>query len=230
MAVAIQAQASQPLTIDRREVCVLHGWVGRQVFQRDRHDLCEAPLELAPLEPDEPDDDEDCEPKITPFVYVDDGIEGKRSRRRRRDPNVARPHIISRKKRSAPPPDPEDGTDARMIARLREQRPKTRGDCADGARPCPWISCRHNLYIDVDPRTGALRLVFPDLEVHELVESCALDVAAWGGTTLDKVGNIMNLSRERIRQLEAPALQKLKLLSKDLENPSDAPEIVWPDH
>jgi hypothetical protein len=33
---------------DRREVCVLHGWVGRAVFQRDRHDLCEAPEEASP--------------------------------------------------------------------------------------------------------------------------------------------------------------------------------------
>lgn len=28
-------------------------------------------------------------------------------------------------------------------------RPVTVGDCRDGPRPCPWLSCRHNLLLDV---------------------------------------------------------------------------------
>jgi hypothetical protein len=43
-------------------------------------------------------------------------------------------------------------------------------------------------------------------------ESCALDVADRGGTTLEDVGAIMNLTRERIRQLEVKALAKLQAL------------------
>lgn len=38
---------------DKREVCPLHGWVGRRAFLRDRHDLCEAPAELIVEEEDE---------------------------------------------------------------------------------------------------------------------------------------------------------------------------------
>ena len=91
-------------------------------------------------------------------------------------------------------------------------KPKTRAECADGPRPCPYVSCRYHLYIDVSPRTGAIKLNFPDLEVWEMGESCALDVADRGGTTLEDVGAIMNLTRERIRQVEVKALAKLEAL------------------
>lgn len=89
-------------------------------------------------------------------------------------------------------------------------RPKTRAECADGVRPCPFISCAHHLYLDVSARTGAIKLNFPDIEPDELTESCALDVADRGGVTLEEVGAIMNLTRERIRQLEVKALAKAK--------------------
>jgi hypothetical protein len=91
-------------------------------------------------------------------------------------------------------------------------KPRTRGECAEGPRPCPYISCKHHLYVDVSPRTGAIKLNFPDLEVWEMGESCALDVADRGGTTLEDVGAIMNLTRERIRQVEVKALAKLEAL------------------
>ncbi len=96
-------------------------------------------------------------------------------------------------------------------------KPRTRAECAEGPRPCPFISCKHHLYIDVSPRTGAIKVNFPDLEVWELSESCALDIADRGGTTLEDVGAIMNLTRERIRQVEVKALAKLEALS-DMEN------------
>lgn len=92
-------------------------------------------------------------------------------------------------------------------------KPKTRAECKGGPRPCPFISCKHHLYVDVSPRTGAIKLNFPDLEVWELTESCALDIADHGGTTLEDVGAIMNLTRERIRQVEVKALAKLEALS-----------------
>jgi hypothetical protein len=91
-------------------------------------------------------------------------------------------------------------------------KPRTRSECVDGPRPCPFVSCKHHLYIDVSPRTGAIKLNFPDLEVWDMNESCALDVADRGGTTLEDVGAIMNLTRERIRQVEVKALAKLEAL------------------
>jgi hypothetical protein len=91
-------------------------------------------------------------------------------------------------------------------------KPRAREMCAEGPRPCPFVSCKHHLFIDVSPRTGAIKLNFPDLEVWDMGESCALDVADRGGTTLEDVGAIMNLTRERIRQVEVKALAKLEAL------------------
>jgi sigma-70-like protein len=92
------------------------------------------------------------------------------------------------------------------------EKPTTRAECAVGERPCPFVSCKHHLYIDVNPNTGAIKLNFPDLEVWELAETCALDVADRGGITLEEVGEIMNLTRERVRQVEMRGLMKLKYL------------------
>jgi hypothetical protein len=94
-------------------------------------------------------------------------------------------------------------------------QPARRVECLDGPRPCPYVSCQHHLYLDVSARTGAIKLNFPDLEVWDMNESCALDVADRGGTTLEDVGAIMNLTRERIRQVEVKALAKLEAL-KDM--------------
>jgi hypothetical protein len=92
------------------------------------------------------------------------------------------------------------------------ERPKTRAECLNGERPCPFVSCKHHLYLDVSAKTGAIKLNFPDLEVWEMTETCALDVADRGGTTLEEVGAIMNLTRERIRQVEVKGLAKLQAL------------------
>lgn len=89
-------------------------------------------------------------------------------------------------------------------------RPATRGDCIDGPRPCPWVSCKHHLFIDVDQENGSLKLNFPDREPWEIEHSCSLDLADRGGMRLAEVGEILNLTRERIRQLEERGLIILK--------------------
>lgn len=107
------------------------------------------------------------------------------------------------------------GTEA--DATLRElgavERTRTRHDCLQGdnaERPCPFVSCKHHLALDVSPETGAIKLNFPDVEVWEMPETCALDVADRGGVTLEELGALMNLTRERIRQLETRALAKVR--------------------
>lgn len=96
-------------------------------------------------------------------------------------------------------------------------KPQTRADCASVQRPCPYLSCKHNLYLDVSARTGSIKMNFPDLEVDQMVESCALDVADRGGTSLEEVGAAMNLTRERVRQLENSAMAKLNAVSDTFE-------------
>ena len=97
-----------------------------------------------------------------------------------------------------------------IIDSLKDLRPSTRADCSDGPRPCPYVSCKYHLYLDVNPDTGSIKLNFPDLELEAMPETCALDVAERGGITLEEVGRILNLTRERIRQLEMVGLLKLR--------------------
>ncbi len=90
-------------------------------------------------------------------------------------------------------------------------RPTSRAECREEMRPCPWVACKHHLYLDINPETGSIKINFPDLEPWELQNTCALDVAERGGITLEEVGEIMNLTRERIRQVEVRGLLKLKM-------------------
>jgi hypothetical protein len=91
-------------------------------------------------------------------------------------------------------------------------KPKTRAECADMERPCPFVSCKYHLYVDVHPVRGSIKVNFTDVEVWEMTETCALDIADRGGITLEEVGEIMNLTRERVRQVETAGLSKLAAL------------------
>lgn len=91
--------------------------------------------------------------------------------------------------------------------------PKTRAECIDGPRPCPWTTCRHHLAIDVT-RHGGLRITWPELQINEVLYCCALDVADShpDGLGLDQIGAICNLTNERVRQIQDRALAKLTRL------------------
>lgn len=92
-------------------------------------------------------------------------------------------------------------------------RPTTRADCAEVERPCPYVGCRFHLYLDVVPKTGAIKFNRPDIPVDELERmpaTCALDVAEAGGHKLEDVGALLNVTRERIRQVQDRILAKLE--------------------
>ena len=97
------------------------------------------------------------------------------------------------------------------LSQMEHLRPRSRDDCKVADRPCPYVSCKYHLFLDVNPHTGSIKLNFPDLEVWELSETCSLDVADRGGITLEEVGELLNLTRERIRQVEAAGLEKLRV-------------------
>lgn len=78
-------------------------------------------------------------------------------------------------------------------------KPRRRGQCAGGARPCPWVSCRHNLVLDRHH----------DWEVDDL-PTCALDVAEDGGLSVEETAEILGTSREEILWLEREALRKIR--------------------
>jgi hypothetical protein len=144
-----------------------------------------------------------------------DGEVGPEERRgRRRSRTMSRKEIARelRRQRATGVIDPEVEEIIREVDALR---PRSRADCATGERPCMFISCKHHLYLDVNPSTGSIKLNFPDKEIWEMAETCALDVADRGGITLEEVGAIMNLTRERIRQVETRGLLKLRAMAED---------------
>ena len=97
----------------------------------------------------------------------------------------------------------------------RYDRPTTRLDCLPGGlnaeRPCPFASCQHHLALDVNERNGNIKLNFPDVEVWEMTETCALDVADEGESTYEEIGALVNLTRERSRQIIDQALGTLRV-------------------
>lgn len=110
---------------------------------------------------------------------------------------------------------PVDPTLAPFIADLDRTRPKHRAECEALPRPCPFLACRHHLFLDVNPSTGSIKFNFPGKEPWEIGETCALDVADRGGVTLEEVGSIMNITRERVRQMETRGLQRVRVIAGD---------------
>jgi predicted nucleic acid-binding Zn ribbon protein len=94
------------------------------------------------------------------------------------------------------------------LANVVEWHPKRRSDCVYGVRPCPYVTCKYNLYLDVT-QAGNIKFNFPDIEPGEMVESCVLDIAEDGGATLERCAELLNMTRERVRQIQATALEKL---------------------
>ena len=136
---------------------------------------------------------------------TDDGEEGGRRSTRRKRPVRARTIPIKKMTKE------QIRLGQILYPEIDHERPSLRVACENSERPCPFVSCKHHLYLDVNHETGSIKLNFPDIEVWEMTETCALEVAERGGVTLEEVGEIMNLTRERIRQLEMSGLSKLHL-------------------
>ena len=88
-------------------------------------------------------------------------------------------------------------------------RPVTRCDCENGVRPCPWVGCRYHLAVQITD-AGSLVIANPEIPPWEMEHTCSLDVAdTYGGLTMSSVGALMCLTRERIRQIENTAVEKM---------------------
>lgn len=123
-----------------------------------------------------------------------------------------------------------------------EPIPRTWGECQERAlgtptNPCWYLRCRYNLLLDVSPDTGSYKVTWPDLtdghygdEYRELpAHTCALHEASQGGMTLDEVGLMLNVTRERVRQIETKALHALRELDalvRAVHDLDDAPLAI----
>ena len=112
----------------------------------------------------------------------------------------------------------------------RSERPRTYAECqAQGlglTRACPFVSCKWHLAVDVDAVNGTIRVHLDawdaeeqTIDVARMPSTCALGVTARHpeGMTLDEIGSMLGLTRERVRQLETRALAAIQAPAARIE-------------
>jgi hypothetical protein len=110
--------------------------------------------------------------------------------------------------------------------------PETRGECRGGARPCPMVSCRYHLLLDV-AEDGRL-FVSRDINEHdtdsiidtlrEMAETCALDVAERGGVTLEDAAEILGVGTSSVEKTQISAARAIRACGIEFderEHPDD---------
>jgi hypothetical protein len=103
-----------------------------------------------------------------------------------------------------------------VLPQVWHERPKTRGDCENMPRPCPWLSCRHHLALVVNVTRfsqQAVRSPFAGVmegDLSEMKQTCSLDVADDGEHTLEEVADVMGVTRQRVEAIEHVAQQRAR--------------------
>lgn len=96
--------------------------------------------------------------------------------------------------------------------------PATRAECVDAPRPCPFISCRHHLWLieqrdrPGNPDRGAQGAA----ALHPMGPSCSLDVAV-KAHSLNEVASILGVVPTRIHQITLLAIKKLRALGLNVD-------------
>lgn len=90
--------------------------------------------------------------------------------------------------------------------------------CPDDPSGCHLFGCRyHNLRqpaafaartTDAAKRRHRERVLLQDY--HRLPAMCSLEIASEGPHTMEEVGNILDMTKERVRQIEVRALYKIR--------------------
>lgn len=93
-----------------------------------------------------------------------------------------------------------------MYRHAHAARPTSRSQCPED-RPCPWVSCRYHLALDV-AADGGLRV--QRTPVERMRESCALDLATRGGLPLEAVAEAMGRRKSSVSRWELHALALLR--------------------
>ena len=93
-------------------------------------------------------------------------------------------------------------------------RPKTRAECANVPRPCPYVSCRYNMALDVT-ETGLLQQ-HKDVDDMPPSQSCALDIADTERSEKE-TAQILGVTEQRVGQIVRCAINRLKHSRKLVE-------------
>lgn len=106
----------------------------------------------------------------------------------------------------------------RLKLHLLPDLPANYGECYEMPRPCLFFRCRHNLWLDVKPESGSIRMNFPGQEPEDLEYTCSIDAALGGGPpakwgvplSLARMGEIMNVTEVWAGQLVTEAIGEVK--------------------
>lgn len=114
--------------------------------------------------------------------------------------------------------------------------PRSRSECVDGPRPCPWARCPWSLMVDVSS-TGRIHELHPGDETGDDPHrySCALDFIDEhpDGASLEEIAMELNITKEAVRLLEERALRKLangsaRRMREDAKEDANRREDGWP--
>lgn len=102
--------------------------------------------------------------------------------------------------------------------------PATRGECIDEPRPCPYVSCRFHLLLNVTSNGRLYRTRDFDEDSAEsllealaaMPETCALDVADRGAHTFEQISEFLGVdTKEVFRHYEIAADKMAVLVAGD---------------
>lgn len=97
------------------------------------------------------------------------------------------------------------------------ERPTRRTQCIDGPRPCPYMSCRHHLGLDVEDGVVVLNRAIVDEEVPIFGRpTCSLDLADVQLSPAD-VAELVGATIEEVVRIEQVFFELLE--QKDEEEP-----------
>ena len=115
---------------------------------------------------------------------------------------------------------------------VRPRRPFKFAQCAEIVGPCPFVSCRHHLGLDIRA-DGGLTINIPGLEEDPALaltmaaETCSLKVAAGGEITLEAIAPLFDVTPERISQISTEAERKYEDAMVNLSSVVDLIEDEW---
>lgn len=91
--------------------------------------------------------------------------------------------------------------------------PKTRGECLNGPRPCPHLACKYNLSLDLVKNPANVDSDYVRIVINKVSWdtglNCVLDIADGGRMSLEDIGFLWGITRERVRQIEDRAIRKI---------------------
>ena len=94
-------------------------------------------------------------------------------------------------------------------------RPLTRADCASVPRPCPFVSCKYHLLVEVDQVMGLIHARNSHLTIPDCGFSCALDVAEVRISSIEELSEIMGRDPQYLDETMDRAERKIRIHSDD---------------